>query len=374
MALSTKTFTTLVQDWAAAAQGASVQLLDFTVGSILRAVSEASGGVSLWLQGLVLQTLTVARLATSSGVDVDSFVADFGLVRLPAIAASGLVTFSRITPTNQAVVPIGAQLQTVDGSQTFKVYVDTSNSAYSSALGGYVIPTSVVSVAAPVQAVTPGTAGNVVAGVLTILQTGISGVDAVTNASGFTNGLNAETDSALRLRFIAFILSLQKATIAAVSYAIATVQQGLSSAIIENQNFDTSARSGYFTVVIDDGSGAPPAALLTSVYQAIDKVRPVTTSFGVFAPAVTLAAVNVTLVLAPGYDRPTLAGQVAIAFTAYINGLGMNTTLPYTRLAQIAYDISPGITGLTNLFLNGTTADLVADPRRVIRAGTITVG
>ncbi len=374
MALNTKTFTALVQDWTAAAQGSCAKLLDFTVGSILRAVAEAASGTALWLQGLVLQTLTVARLATSNGSDVDSFLADYGLIRIPAVAATGLVTFSRITPTNQAVVPIGAQLQTADGTQTFNVYVLTSNGAYSSALGGYVIAANVLSVDVPVQAVTAGAGANIVAATLTVLQTGISGVDAVTNASGFTNGLNAETDSAARLRFIAFILALQKATVQAIAYAITTVQQGLSYAIIENFNFDTSARSGYFTVVADDGSGAPPSSLLTAIYTAIDKIRPITVSFGVFAPNVTNADVNATLVLAAGYDRPTLAGQVATAFTTYIAALGMNVTLPYTRLAQIAYDISPGIVGLTGLTLNSATADIAADPRHVIRPRTMTVG
>lgn len=373
MATNTKTFTQLVQDWAAAAQGACSTLLDFTIGAILRAVAEAQAGVALWLQGLVLQALIYARAATAAGADLDSWVADFGLTRLPAIAATGLATFARFTPTNQAVVPIGALVQTADGTQTFAVYVDTTNTAYSGTLGGYVIAADVGSIAVPVQAVTPGSSGNIVAATLTVLQTGISGVDSVTNASGFTNGIDAESDAALRKRFIAFILALQKGTVAAIKYAIASVQQGLSSAIIENANFDTSARPGYFTAVVDDGSGAPPSSLLSAVYAAIDLARPITVSFGVFAPDVTTADIAATLVLADGYDRPTVVGQVATILTAYVNATGLNVGLPYTRLAQLIYDTSPGIVGVTGLLLNSATADIAADPRHVIRAGTTTV-
>lgn len=371
--LGTKTFSQIIQDWAAAAQGACNTLLDFAIGSILRAIDEAQGGVTLWLESLILKLLVATRLLTSTGSDVDSFVADFGLIRLPAVPASGLATFARFTPTNAAVVPIGALVQTADGTQTFAVYVDTSNSAYSSVLGGYVIAANVASVQAPVQALVGGLAGNIVAGALTVLQTGISGVDTVTNAAGFTNGIDIESDSAVKARFIAFIQALQKATLAAVGYAIIGTQSGLSYSIIENQNFDTTARLGYFTVVVDDGSGAPPSSLLTSVYTAIDKVRPLTVTFGVFAPNVTTANVAATLVLAAGYDRPTLVGQVAVVITAYINKLGLNVALPYTRLAQLIYDVSPGIVGLTGLLLNSATADIAADPRHVIRAGTMTV-
>ena len=61
---------------------------------------------ALWLQYLALLVLNVTRLATSSGSDCDSFGADFGFARLPPVAATGTVTFSRYTNTLAAFIPV----------------------------------------------------------------------------------------------------------------------------------------------------------------------------------------------------------------------------------------------------------------------------
>ena len=136
MQLSLQTFSTLVQNMAAAVQGASNQLLDLTVGSTLRAVLEANASVALWMQWLILQVLRMTRAATSSGADLDSWMADFSLMRLPAVAATGLVTFSRFSPTMAALVPVGALVRTADGTQTFRVTEDTANVAWDPSSNG----------------------------------------------------------------------------------------------------------------------------------------------------------------------------------------------------------------------------------------------
>src|SRR5690348_7832551 len=100
-------FSSLVQNMAAYVQGSASQLLDLTVGSVLRAILEASASMALWLQWLVLQLLAITRLATSSGNDVDSFVNDFGLTRLPGVGATGTVTFGRFNNTPAAFIPVG---------------------------------------------------------------------------------------------------------------------------------------------------------------------------------------------------------------------------------------------------------------------------
>ena len=84
MQLSLQTFTTLVQNMAAAVQSAATQLLDLTVGSVMRAVLEANASVALWMQWLILQVLQMTRAATSIGSDLDSWMADMSLARLPA--------------------------------------------------------------------------------------------------------------------------------------------------------------------------------------------------------------------------------------------------------------------------------------------------
>src|SRR5574340_1428069 len=144
--ITTQDFSTIVRTIVTAIQGGARTLVDLTVGSILRAVIESNAAVVLWLQGLILQLLAATRAATSSAADLNTWVGDYGVTRLAAVAATGQVTFSRFTAAQQAVIPIGASVQTGDGSQSFAVTLDAANPAYSAALGGYVMAVGVASV------------------------------------------------------------------------------------------------------------------------------------------------------------------------------------------------------------------------------------
>jgi uncharacterized phage protein gp47/JayE len=116
MQLPLQTFTTLVQNMAAAVQSAATQLLDVTVGSTLRAILEANASLGLWMQWLVVQVLQMTRAATSSGPDLDSWMNDFSLTRLPASPASGTVTLSRFSTGIAAFVPVESLVRTTDGN------------------------------------------------------------------------------------------------------------------------------------------------------------------------------------------------------------------------------------------------------------------
>jgi hypothetical protein len=399
--LTTKNFSTLVQEWAAVCQSSvaavfPTQVLSFTKGAVFRALAEAQASVSLWLQALILQLLTVTRLQTSKGIDVDTFCADMmppapgGAVmpdgrispRLPANAATGLVTFARATPTNPAVIPVGAIVQSIDGTQTFTVYADPTNSAYSvnaggAGIAGYTIPAAVASLIVPVQAVNAGTFGNVQAGAITIIQTGMSGIDTVTNVAAFINGFNAESDVALMARFKLFINSLGKGTEGAIGFAVVSVQQGMQYQIITNPPPAPGAPPAV-TLYVDDGSGAIPAATLLAATTAAVAMRAAGISLGVFAATKLFANVVMTITTAPGYLHTTLVAQVVAAVTSYINGLGLGATptlgqLSYLRLSQVAFDASPGVIDVTAYTLNGVAADLVPAAGQTIKSGTIVV-
>ena len=368
MTISTQDFTTLVRGMVASVQAGAIAALDLSVGSVIRATIEAVAGVSLWLESQILYVLTLTRAATSSGSDLDSWVADFGLTRLAATAATGTVTFARFTATNQAVIPLNTSIQTSDGTQQFIVALDTTNPAYSAALGGYVVAPSVTSLNVLVQAVNVGTGGNVLAGTITAITQAIPGIDTVTNAAAFTNGEAAETDGALRTRFVAYISSLSKATKGAVGYAITSIQSGLVYLLTENQDYNGTTDYGYFYVVCDDGSGYPSSTLLSTINNSIDAVRGVGLRFGVFAPVVVTATPTMTITSASGLTHATVVGAVTTALETFINSLTLGTALPYTQLAAIAYGVT-GVTNVTGVLLNGATADLTVTNQQVIKCG-----
>jgi uncharacterized phage protein gp47/JayE len=373
MAISTKDFPTIVRDSVTAIQGAARGLVDLTIGSILRSVVEANATIILWLQGLILQLLATTRAATSNLTDLDTYMLDFGVTRLAAVTASGLVTFSRFTPTAQAVVPVGATVVSADGTQSYTVILDTTNAAYSASLGGYVLAAGVSSISVTVSAVTPGIAANAVIGQVSLLNQTVPGVDTVTNAAAFTNGVDAESDAALRARFISYIASLSKATKTAVGNAITSLKQGITYSLTENLTYGGAAQNGYFFVVLDDGTGSPSGTLLSSAANAIDAVRPLTSTFGVFAPVVVTANIAMTTTTAAGYDHTATAALAATALRNYINALTLGQTLTFSRLTQVAYDASPGITNVTGVTLNGASSDLAATALQVVKAGTVGV-
>lgn len=374
MQLSLQSFSTLVQGMAATVQASASQVLDFTVGSTIRALLESSASIALWMQWLILLVLQTTRAATSNGADLDTWMADFSLTRLPAVAASGIVTFSRNSAQVGAVVPTGALVRTADGTQTFCVIADASLPSWNSTASSYVLGPGVNALNIPVVAQVTGSAGNVQAGTITLLATALAGVDSVVNPSAFVNGMDAETDAAFRLRFQTYLSSLSRATLGAVRQAIASVQQGLSYVIQENQNIGGLPQLGNFVVVVDDGSGFPVSSLLSMVQGAVEAVRPIGTTFAVIPPTVVQANISLSVTVAASNSVTGVTPAISAAVSAFINLLPVGTSLPASRIIQIAYDASPDVVNVTQVLLNGSPADLTVLPTDVIKLGVITVG
>ncbi len=371
--LPLQTFSQLVSTAAAAVQGAAAQLIDLTAGSVLRAILEANAAIALWLQALIVQVLQMTRAATSNGSDLDSWMADFGVARLPAVAAEGRLTFARFSALQSAVVPVGSIAKSADGTQSFAVIADTTEATWSSAAGGYLVPAGTISIDVPVVALVPGSGGNMLAGIVTTLASALPGIDTVTNQVTFAGGLDAESDFALRARFTSFLSSRPQATNIAVGYAVTSLRQGLDFTVVENALPDGSARPGTFLVVVDDGTGSPPPPLLQTVATAVEVVRPVGSSFSVQPPSLVMTNVTMAVATSPSAVHTTVAATVQIAIEAYINGLPIGSPLPWSRLSQIAYQASPDVLNVTNVLLNGGTVDLMPGPTGIIRPTSVVV-
>ena len=373
MQLPLQTFTELVQGMAAAVQASATQLLDVAVGSTLRAILEANASIGLWIEWLVVQVLQMTRAATSTGADLDSWMNDFSLVRLPATPASGTVTLSRFTTGAAALVPAGALVRTADATETFAITIDSGNSTWDPTQQGYVIGAGVTSIDLPVAAQIAGTYGNVLAGTISVLASALPGVDTVTNAAAFSNGVDAETDAAFRARFQNFISSRSRATPLAVGYAITSIQQGLNYIIEENLDPSGATRMGNFLVFVDDGSGYPLDSLISVIQTAIEAVRPVGSTFAVFPPQVTVVNVSMTLTVASGADKGSIITALTNSVSSYVNGLPLGTSLPVTKIAQLGYAASADVINVTAILLNGQAVDIVLSPSGVVKAGTVVV-
>jgi uncharacterized phage protein gp47/JayE len=362
--LPTQSFSTIVQNTAAGIQGRAGTLLNFSIGSVFRAIAEGFAGVFLWFQALALQLLTAIRLNTSTGIDVDTFTADFmplvagtSSPRLGAQAASGQVVLARLSAgPSQVAIAVGSTVQTFDRSQTFTIVGDPTYPTYNSFFQGYYLQPNIPSIVVPVQAVVPGSAGNVGAGTITLITSTIIGLDTVNNPAALTNGADQESDAALKARFAAYILGLSRGDLYGVESAILGTGVTVQYDVVEDYNLDGSWHSGYFYVIADDGSGAPSNDFLTTVANAVNAVRPLGTMAGVFPPTVIQAAVSMIVTVAPTYDEPTVEGIVAVTVANNINALGLGNSLPWSQIAAWAYSVA-GVTSVSAVLLNSQSGD-----------------
>jgi len=373
MNLSLKGFTQLIEDMSAALQGSATALVDVSVGSVVRAIFEANASVVLWMQWLLLQVLQTTRASTSTGSDLDSWMIDFGLSRLPAVPSSGIVTFSRFSPGLAAAIPLGSTVKTSDGSLSFTVTEDNTLSIWQSTSSGYVVPSGVASADLPVVCTFAGSIGNVLSDTINVIAASLPGIDQVTNASPLANGSDAETDRFFRDRFQGYLASRSRATLAAVRNAVASVRQGLDVAIYENTGAGGVPQIGALLVIIDDGSGDPSTDLLSSVASAIDAVRPVGTTFSVVPPVVLTVNVALEAHFISAADATQGVAGIENLVATYLNSLPIGQVASMTRVAQQAYRAGPQLQNVKGIQLNGAASDIVPSALMVIQAGQIGV-
>jgi uncharacterized phage protein gp47/JayE len=373
MNLNLKAFSQLIEDMSAALQSSASGLIDVSVGSVVRAIFEANASVVLWLQWLVVQVLQSTRASTSNGPDLDSWMQDFSLTRLPAVPSTGIVTFARFGASLPAAIPVGTVVKTGDGSLSFSVAEDQNISIWQDNTSAYVLPIGVVSTDLPVVCLTSGLVGNVLAGTITVIASSLPGVDQLGNVNPLSNGADAESDQAFCSRFQSFLATRSRATLPAVQNAIANVQQDLDVAIEENTASDGTARVGSFLVIVDDGTGYPSSSLLSTVATAVESVRPIGTTFAVIAPQVLIVNVSLTAVLTSAAIASQSITSIQNYIATYLDGLPIGRSASVTRVAQNAYLAGSGIENVAGIQLNGSSSDVIPPARAVIKSGEIVV-
>ncbi len=381
MALPEKQFDELVNDQVAAIQASAGQVLDFSVGSILLAIVESNAGNTLWIEGLVTKLLAITRLTTSKGEDVDTFLAQFGLERLGAVNSTGEVTFSRFTPSVQAVIPAGTLDTITQGALvyspasqvTYSVYADASNPNYDPDLNAYVIPIDTSNATVPIVALTAGAIGNVLVNQITTISSVIIGVDTVTNDQPLTNGQDQESDDAAKIRFVLYINSLSKATKQALEAVIAGTEGVKRYKLVENEDVIGNTLYGFFYAVIDDGTGNASDTLLQNVQIALYATRGFTIGFSVYAPTPFPIGITATVTANGTIPADTVKANILSALQQYIISLGFDALIPYSRIPWVIYNADPTVTDITSYTLNGSTIDITLSGRQIATVGTLSV-
>ncbi|QDH16778.1 baseplate J/gp47 family protein [Swingsia samuiensis] len=374
MLLPTRSLSSFVTTALRIAQSSCNQLLDISVGSPVRALVESVGSMALWLQHLIIQMLLKARLATSSGVDCDSFVEDFGMVRLPGQASTGAVTMtSFISDQISAVIMPGDIVRTVSGL-SFSVVKDTALATWSPDIGGYIRQAGTQSILIPVECQVKGSIGNVDAGAIALMGTSIAGIDVVTNENAFLNGSDQESDIQLRKRFPLWLASRATASEMAVGNAISNVQTGISYFVKEGADPSGALRGGYFTVVVDDGSGVPTDDILARVYKSIDEVRALGVGFSVLRPSILVVDVSMTVVVPFSTSVLSAESSIRNVITEDIRSNGVGNGYAYSRLSYLAYvGARVDVSSVLDVRLNGEQKDIIPNGKQTLIVGSVQI-
>lgn len=155
----------------------------------------------------VLASIQVDKFVTSYGNDInskfgsdlDDFVSMFGMSRQAARAAVGYVTFSLGTTAQTSIlIPAGTLVSSPANATQPEISFTT--------VSDVVIAANTSSVEAIVNALIPGSIGNVPAGAITTIVSGmgnsLAGVTQVTNYTPISGGVDQETDAQLKTRYL----------------------------------------------------------------------------------------------------------------------------------------------------------------------------
>ncbi|MBI4869218.1 MAG: baseplate J/gp47 family protein [Candidatus Wallbacteria bacterium] len=184
--------------------GATTKISDYNIGGVVRSIFEAFG--------VEMEDITLRGKLALDRAQQESLFTPFNFYRLPAQPAIGLVRFSRATASPQNYsIPAGAIVQRPRSATSPAVQFRTRLAA--------TLTTGATYVDVSVEALIPGTTGNVDAAAITEIPSTIQGVEAVTNPGAFGTGRAEETDSDRKFRFQKYIASLSKATRGALEWA-----------------------------------------------------------------------------------------------------------------------------------------------------------
>ena len=370
-------------------------------GSSLGSLANGTSILGMMLSAQMVYVAAVSRLVnddgslSSTGQDIDSFFAPFGIARNGAGAASGEVQLAISGVATSAVfVPVGAILQTSGISTTsgvqFEIIADLTNHAYDPVANGYTIAVGQSAVNVSVVCLTAGTIGNVALGAITqpYNTTGnpqIVGITSITNTVEYDNGTAAETDEAFVARGQARLAGGTTGTPYALYAAAMAAMTGLTVQIGDGLDQNGNVAPAVSTVFVNTlgQSSAPSAAVISAVSNAVLAVKPAGMTYSVLSPNLVVINGDVTLKLDGSQTQASVIAAAQAAFALYIDDLGMTpvvsppastgqTVVPYAKIIAVLQAVS-GVAFPSNLHINGGYADISGGYGVELVAGTLNV-
>ena len=290
----------------------------------------------------------------ATGESLDRVVALLGIRRKQATRAKGYVRFSKSGPTwFEIYIPKGTRVATQDGSVVFRTTQDA------------ILPGATTYVDVPIEAVEPGSQGNVAANTITKLVDPISGIESVTNPEPTTGGRDAETDEELRYRAIKYA-PYAKATLHSIKSALLQIEG------VTDVNIWEDLESHKIIAVVAGGNEV-------IINLTIEDVRPAGIPVEWQRPTAKSIDVNAQIKVLEGYDASEVQSNVQNAITNYINGLHIGEDVNFSDLAKVILQVE-GVDDIVSLeatdgtnTINSFGQSIAIAETEKAQAGTVTV-
>ena len=233
-------------------------LTDLNIGSVVRTIVEALSRELAALYGQLNIAYDSGFVETATGSSLERVVALLNYQRFRAGRAIGSVTFSRRAgAVGSITIPAGTPI--TDAADKIR-YLTTER--YDLLAGETTAEVRIQGAAAATPVVD--------AGVLTVVQRAIAGLDSVTNPRPTTQATADETDEALRARARDALLAANKGTLEAMRNGLLAVQ-GVRDAKIEEM---PNGIPGEIRVTVSLAEPPPGGDLPPEVLARIEELRP----------------------------------------------------------------------------------------------------
>ena len=305
---------------------------------------------------LYVQADWVTRQAfpqTAEGEYLDYHAQLRSLERKPALPAQGTVRFTAgEAAQSDRAIPEGTVCMTAG-----LVRFATTQAA--------VLPAGELTVDVPVQALEPGTAGNVSAQTVVSMAVAPMGIASCTNPQAFAGGADGEGDEELRARILDTFRRLPNGANAAFYEQGALSFDQVAAAVV----IPKPRGLGSVDVIVSTLAGTPGEELLEQLQDYFEQRREIAVDVQVKTPTPVTVNVAVQVKAKGGWDKTQVLDQVEGALEGWFDGKLLGQDVLLARLGSLIY----GCDGVENYAVSAPTADLAVDADELPVLGTLSV-
>lgn len=264
--------------------------------------------------------------------------------RKPATFATGYVT---ITGNNKTNIPKGTLVAA--GDEVFEIIQDAT------IFDGEAI--------VQIQAMQPGSRGNVMAGSIDTFPVTIPGLVTVTNKEDLSNGYDTESDESLRERYYTQ-LRLPATSGNKYHYILWSKEVvGVGDVFVEPLwNGNGTVR----VVIVDSNMNQPSEELIANVSNKIEAERPIGATVTVVGAKEKDIIIDVAVRMYDGYTIETIRSNFQTALEEYRKSVGFDTEyISIGKIGSILMQKVEGVRDYEELKINGDYKNIPLSPDEI---------